>query len=927
MVAQSVLIISVLLGIGFLATRLAKLMRLPHSVFLVLVGLLAGLVLTRTGHGLPGSFWSEFPGVVLYVLLPPLIFESAYHLNFADLKRDLVAVLALAVVALIVSCALVGVGLHAMVGIPYGAGLLFGALISATDPVAVVALFKEVGAPKRLSTLVEGESLINDGTAIVLFRVMAGIVFGATAEGNLLLNGAWQFVEVAAGGVLVGLVVVGIASLLLRATTEVGAAQLGLTVAFAYISFIVADHVFDVSGVMATMTVGMYLGNRARLELNSEALHSMQSVWEFIALSCNTLVFLAVGLAVNPETLLQAFSYLPATLLAVYLARAVSVVVTIFPLNLWPGLPRISKSYQAILVWGGLRGGLALALVFLMPESFPFKRLFLAMAGAVVLCSLLVNALTTAPLMARLGLNRLSRIEQQFYTLSLQEVLQRVFDRLSSAVGRGALSAQLVAELRGHSMSCLDGVQQRDVAARRYETQRMLLAEQQYYNRQLEDAILSPTAWQTLSRLVAQRLDRFQAGETDALATYAFDVQLRQPIWERWLHRPRRVEDLGVSFETLLHLDFALEEVGQEIDEHAEARALLHAWKHAARHQLEEFYRAVPHLGVAVQSQFVAHSVGASARHALQELAEASVISDAVLARAVGTVEEIHHDLVADSRRRLHPTLAELLASVPLFHSLPESGMELLVQSVQLRQYPPGSVIVQEDTEGATMFLVLSGILEVQGKIFTDPERRPRLFAGSFFGEMSLLFRTPRMATVVTLVDSQLAEIERPLFLELTARYPSVQEEMSRIARSRVQQNQAAVASTDMYAMLCGVPLFSEMPPLALVEISQRARRRHVVPEETIVQEGSEGTSFFLVLSGSVAVEGTAVPAGARLTTGAVFGEMSLLFGSPRNATIRAVEAVDLAEIDRDTFNDLMSRYPQLHRKVQEVAESRLSEV
>ncbi|HUK86391.1 MAG TPA: cation:proton antiporter [Terriglobales bacterium] len=796
--ADSVLIIAILLGIGFLATRLAPLLRLPHSVFLVLLGIAAGFVLARTGHGVPDSVWNGFPGIILYVLLPPLVFESAYHINFADLRRDLVPVTALAVAALAVSTGLIGLGLHALLAIPYPAGLLFGALISATDPVAVVALFKEIGAPRRLSMLLEGESLLNDGTAIVLYSVLAEIVFRGAGHAHLLLYGTGAFLRVALGGILVGLAVVLVASLLLRATTEVGAAQVGLTVAFAYISFILADHVFHVSGVMSTMTVGMYLGNRARLELSGEALRGMHSLWEFVALSCNTLVFLAVGLAVNPETLARAFVYLPAMLLVVYLARALSVAGTLLPLNLWSRMERISAAYQAVLIWGGLRGGLALALVFLLPQDFAYKHLFLAMAGAVVLFSLLVNALTLAPLMQRLGLMRLSRDEQHFYALSLQEVLQRVFAQLARAAGSGALSAQLVSDLRQRSLAPLEeAAEVRQHAAHRYETQRMLLAEQQYYNRQLEDQVLSQRAYLRLSRLVAERLELFQGGAADRLRDFAFEGAFRRKARWPWLPRRRSVQDLATTFEILLHLEFGLSEAERALDQEGEAAGLLRRWKHAAHGKLEEFYKAVPHLGVAVQSQFMARSVGASSRHALEELAEADVISDAVYARALDMVDHLHADVLQDARRRLHPSLADLLASIPLFQGLPQSGMEMLLGRVRVNHHPAGSAVVKEGSEGSSLFLVLSGILEVQGTQFADPERRPRLFAGSFFGEMSLLFGTPRRATVMTLVESQLAEIDRELFLELSRQYPVVQEEVARIAAARMSAKEPETVSFD----------------------------------------------------------------------------------------------------------------------------------
>ena len=187
--------------------------------------------------------------------------------------------------------------------------------------------------PRRLATLVEGESLLNDGTAIVLFRVMVGLLATGAVTFGVVLHGALEFVLVALGGMAIGCVAILVTRLLLGWTSHSAPAQLGLTVATAYVSFIVADHFCHVSGVVATMTVGLYLGNRARLELSRDALHSMHAVWEFLALCANTLVFLAVGLVVDLHILAGTALLLPATLLVVYLARAVSVVATIEPLH------------------------------------------------------------------------------------------------------------------------------------------------------------------------------------------------------------------------------------------------------------------------------------------------------------------------------------------------------------------------------------------------------------------------------------------------------------------------------------------------------------------------------------------------------------------------------------------------------------------
>ena len=454
--ADTVLLIAGLLGAGFLATKLSSTLRVPHSVLLVLLGITAGLLLKIHNQPLPPDLWSQFPEMVLYVLLPPLIFESAYHINFLDLKRDLIPVTSLAIAALFISCFIVGAGLNLLFAIPLTYALVFGALISATDPVAVVALFRAIGAPHRLSTIVEGESLLNDGTAIVLFRILVFISAG-TIQGNVHISGITSFISVTAGGLLVGLAFIALMSLLLRLTSSSAGAQLGFTVASAYGSFIIADHWLHVSGIIATLTVGLYLGSRARLELNRDALKGMQGIWEFMALCANILVFLAIGFSVDFSTLLYDFSYIPWTILLVYMARAVSVTCVLEPLRWFRIGHPVRPSYQAVIIWGGLRGGLALAMVLMLPPHFPYRHQFLAMATSVVLAYLLINALTTVPLMRQLKLTSLSRKEQVFHKRSLAHILIGIFSTLTDVAERGSLSPRLVSDIRERTLGTLAG--------------------------------------------------------------------------------------------------------------------------------------------------------------------------------------------------------------------------------------------------------------------------------------------------------------------------------------------------------------------------------------------------------------------------------------------------------------------------------------
>lgn len=792
-----------LLGLGFLGTRLATALRIPHSVFLVITGIAAGFVLRmRAGASLDGII-GQYPDIIMYILLPPLVFESAYNFDFYEFKRDLVPITALAVVSLLISTILIGLGLSVFLRLPLIPCLVFGALISATDPVAVVALFKEIGAPKRLTGLVEGESLLNDGTAIVMFRVMLGFAAVPLFNAQALAAGLLQFVVVALGGVLVGLVIAGVISLVLRLTSASASAQLGLTVVAAYISFLVADHNFHVSGVISTMTVGLFLGTRARLDLGKEALQGMGHVWEFMALTANIVVFFGVGLTIDMGIMWTSLAFLPATLLIILVVRAISVYAVVPVVNVSKVAKPISGAYQAILVWGGLRGGLAMALVLTLPDGFPFKQLFLALAAAIVLSTLLVNALTIKPIMHWLKVDRLNPVDEGFYLKTLDLLGRSVFGPLVHAARNGSISSSLVEEKRlqyeqtiaanvqalGHDSAAKEEV---DVMFGLYS---LLLFEKRYYDEALENGILSRHAYMRLTRSVMDRKILLEQEGRMGLEAHDFGFFGKKGLKKKIKIRIAKVfgpsvTSLTLGLEIPLHRLFGIQEA-EEKSELAEAKALAHRWSEVIREQIAEFYAYYPNFGIGVQSAFIADTVRAASTRTIDELQDAAIISGAVSARARLDVEETHAKASSESRTLLNPSVEYLLGRITLFKGVPEDILGRIARGAKRHVVAQGTVLVREGEEGSSFFLVTAGYVEVVSESLARQGLRPKLFIGDCFGEMSLVFDRPRNATVVAARHSELVEIDQRVYREMLKDFPEVRAEIQRIAETRLREQNA----------------------------------------------------------------------------------------------------------------------------------------
>lgn len=441
--ADAVLLAAMLLALAVVAAGVCRKLHLPHSVVLVLVGMGLAELARRWPSVAPDAGLAIGPDLVFFVLLPALVFESGLNLDVRRLLQNLAPVLTLALPAPLLSAAIIGVGLWLATGLDLTVALLFGALISATDPVVVVALFKEMGAPARLTVLVEGESLFNDATAIVVF----GLLLAFALEGGLPGAGALAravpgLALVFVGGAALGVVTGAVASELSHRLRSPTAATLAMSVAAAYASFILAEHTLHVSGVMAAVGASITFAALAITRLGGPERHALAQTWEMVAFVCNALLFLLLGLAVDLSSLLARLPLIATAVVLIHLARAAAVYVLVPLTTRVFALPSVAMGDRHIMWWGGLKGGLAIAIALSVPESLAERQLLLEVTVGVVLFTLLVNAPTLRPLMHRLRLDRFSRDEQAELGDALGAARAQVESRLHAYRADGLLGAE-----------------------------------------------------------------------------------------------------------------------------------------------------------------------------------------------------------------------------------------------------------------------------------------------------------------------------------------------------------------------------------------------------------------------------------------------------------------------------------------------------
>jgi CPA1 family monovalent cation:H+ antiporter len=385
-----------LLALAAIVAIIARPLRVPYTVALVVAGLLVGV-----GAGALGVASIDVaPEIVLLVLLPGLVFEAAYRLRVAELRRWFGGLALLAVPGVLISAAVVAVVLNLGTGLRLDLAFIVGAMVSATDPAAVVATFKRLRVPPALSTLVDGESLLNDGTGLVLFAIALQFVVAPIGPAEALL----AFAGTVAVSVVIGLAAGLLASRLMSLVDD-HLIELTITVVLAYGSYLLAD-AFHLSGVIATVTAAVVLGNlgpgRAISETGADAI---DTVWEFFAYLLTAVVFLLVGLAIPPGRLLDSIGPITWAIVAILIGRALVVYVLLGGASRLARRPGLAATLPAgwlhVLFWAGLRGAVAVAMALSLPVDLPQRDLLQEITFGVVLFTLLVQGTTVGRLVDR----------------------------------------------------------------------------------------------------------------------------------------------------------------------------------------------------------------------------------------------------------------------------------------------------------------------------------------------------------------------------------------------------------------------------------------------------------------------------------------------------------------------------------------------
>ncbi len=798
-----------LLLVAIAILLVAKRMRLPFTVLLVLVG----MALATIDRVYPDSLhvFSALeisPDLILYIFLPTLIFESSFNLDARRVIHNLGPILLLAVPGLLISTLLIGSMVSWLTTIPFIIALLLGSILSATDPVAVVAMFRQMGAPERLTTLIEGESLFNDATSIVVAGILVAVMSAGVFDGGTLMHGVFSFLLLFFGGLAVGVVMGYLTSLMVGWVESEPFVEIGLTTALAYLSFLVAEEIFHVSGVMAVVGAGLTLGSWGRVRISTSVRIYMEHFWELFAFIANALLFLLVGMKLDLVALWTNLDVLLWVILAMLVARAV-IIFALMPLvGHLPGSRPVSMPYQMVMFWGGLRGAIALAIVLSLPP-FEYSEILTVLVMGAVLFTLLIQGLSIETLMNRLGLNQpplADRLAVSELHILAKELAK---ERLPTLQQGGVFSSRITHQMTLECDQSIAAAKQEIVDLRANEMEgvyelnllylRALGEEKAFYTGMYDKGHFTEGAFRELIAVLNLQIDALRFHGEFA---HVFSHRIRRMLEHKfyllsekvpWLmpyaekmRMSRIVRNyeqvwghyLGSSYviESLQELE-KLGTVSPDVITEVRDKYLL--WHGYAEKQLVEVSEQFPEFVISMQQRLGQRLILLAELETTEEQAMQGMLPEAMAKSLEDSLNKQLSAIRGQQPEKLLDDSLSLLKKVPLFSTLDESDLTLIANLATAISMSEKEYLVRKSDLNNTLFLIARGVITITTEDRQGVEQKGSLIAGEFFGEMALMGHGRGNAEVKTQMPCRLYTIHRQQLVSLLKKRPELKEALS----------------------------------------------------------------------------------------------------------------------------------------------------
>ncbi len=761
------------------------------------------------------------PHVILYVFLPTLIFEAAFAMDVHTFRKSVGNASILAIPGIIIAMLLTGalaIGLK-MAGIGLSGwgwpmALMFGAVVSATDPVAVVSLLKELGASKKLGTLIEGESLLNDGTAIVIFMVFF-VGFTGEASGS---SPVVDFIRVAVGGTLVGIIVGALTINWVRRVFNDALVEISVIIAAAYITFYMCEHFFHVSGVLGLVALGLAMASVGRTRISPEVEHFLHEFWELAAFIANTLIFLIVGVVIAQQAVITGTNLLLLAIIYVGVHVVRVIVIALF----YPAMKRIgyglSKKDSYVLWWGALRGaiGLALALIVAGEASIPeeIRNQFLFLTAGLVTLTLLVNATTIKYLVEKLGLTKVSpakalmRSNANLYLKQSTENSIEKFkeDRFMNRANWGAVREYL--PKTGEEIDVED-IKIETIAETR---RRILEKEKSSYWYQFRDGLLGPVSVRRLSDGIDDILDA--GGMVPLSARKDLEESWKTPKILNWmqgipvigkLSKRAYFDRLAISYDSARGFVEAQEEALKLVEsmyrglksddsiknkeEEENTLAIIEEEINENRIHgltfLRNLRKNMPEIYSAIATRQAIRSMLNYEKRTVERLQKNGRLESEEVKKMISYIEERMKRLMDSPPSVELPDAVELLKDVAWLQNLGPKILDKVVSLFQTKVYTVGEKIIRQSHHDDGFFFIARGTVKVTiGDKVVDI-----LPHGNFIGEIAGLTGHPRAAEVTAESPVTVLYMSSLHMNQIMNESPLLEKRLWKIAGSRLAEN------------------------------------------------------------------------------------------------------------------------------------------
>lgn len=824
-----VFIVSVALLAGAATRVFSRRIRVPYTIAMLLLGIGVGLAvryLHLPGPEVIGHMLEQgaaiSPHLIIFVFLPALVFESAFALDVYLFRKNLSIISTLAVPALVVTTVITAglvVQLTRLSAIGWHWGwitaLAFGALISATDPVAVVAILRELGAPKRLGVVIEGESLFNDGTSIVVFTVFLGILTG-TATGFHPIEITLEFLKVVIGGVAIGFVLAALVARWISKTFNDPLVEITLTIILAYSAMILAEGMMHVSGVMAVVTAGLYMSEKGKVTISPEVHHFLHQFWELLSYIANTLIFYLVGLVIATQIQRAGLADVVMILAAYVGIMAIRFLVTFgfIPLFRQMGDP-ISTGEATVASWGGLRGAVSLALALVVSQHPDIPQMIreqvIVVTAGVVLLTILLNGSTIARVLHWFHFDEAPVAERVAQLTAIASVLGDVEAKIDSARQSRDLRTVIWTEVEEDLESRRTNLQDELRRAREeleqapdiertagYWAQALEIERQAYWS-SFATGTLGATAAQILDHEVELQLDNLAHGwleppesrvttmisegssildrlKREKNATPAASFGRLSLIYDLSRAEAHGASVVLEALEGLSEMDSSIQTLIRETYQ----RYLM-----GAKERLEDLRSHLPEVTTAIETRLAKRIELNFERDGYETLRKRGALSSEVAEHVIGSVSERMKRLRFEGKRFELASFGELCSGTPLYEALDETTQEKIDSLVKELVIPKGEILFREGDPPESMYIVARGAAHIVKVIAGEETILDILGGGEIIGEMALLTGDPRTATIRAATTLTLGQITRADFDRLIMQHPDMRERVWRAFTER----------------------------------------------------------------------------------------------------------------------------------------------